>query len=93
MELLHIHYHGKKRQHKYLLLLYLGQRPDKICGIVTDIISDKEKEAILKNKKILKGWPLDKCIEWLKTHAKGAYDKGYREIYNYNTTILKRYEL
>ena len=93
MELLHIHYHARGKQHKYLLLLYLGQRPGKTCGVVTEGVSESEKNTILKNKETLSEMSLDKCIEWLKAYSPTAYQGHYREIHNHNITIVNRYKI
>lgn len=93
MELLHIHYHAKGKTLRYLLLLYLGQRSDKICGIVTESIGDPEKQKIVENKERLSHLSFDRQLEWIRANCPTAYRNGYREIFNSNITIVERHSI
>lgn len=92
MKLLNIHYHAKGKTPKYLLLLYLGQRNEKICGIETYHINDKEMAEIVRNSDVLSKLSLDRKIFWIKNNCPFGY-KGYKEINSLNITILGEYNI
>jgi len=91
MELLHLQYHVKGIPNKQILLLYLGQNDNKICGILSESINNDELKLIKSNKIYLSQLPFIKKIEWFKSKCPYAFKKGYRTIITSNLTIINRH--
>jgi hypothetical protein len=91
MELVYVKYVSKQALTKYLLLVYLGTRSGKICGIKSDVISGGELAAVRDNLKHLTNTNLERRILWFKENCPYSYKEGYRELEEGSTSILYKY--
>ena len=91
MELVYVKYVSKQALIKYLLLVYLGTRSGKICGIKSDVISGGELAAVRDNLKHLTNTNLERRILWFKENCPYSYKEGYRELEEGSTSILYKY--
>lgn len=89
MELLYLNY---KNSTKYILLLYLGERHGKHCGLTNESISSSEAKLIKENYDLLAAMSIEERIGWCKQNC-ALFKQGYREIYTTNTAIINKYEL
>lgn len=78
---------------KYLLLVYLGTRSGKICGIKSDVISGGELAAVRASMKHLINTNLERRILWFKENCPISYKEGYRELDDGATSILYKYPI
>ncbi len=88
MELLYLRYIPDNR---CFLLLDLGQRNNKICGLLSEKVPDSELKKILGAKQVLIGWTLDRRLQWLKEHCPRSYSGAYREVLNRNAQVISRH--
>lgn len=93
MELLYILYKPANKQSKYLLLLPLGHRNGKLCGIETTKVTAGEVNRINANKARLSVLSLERKIEWIRNHCPHAYRHGFREIFDKNYKIISRHDM
>lgn len=90
MELVYVKYTPKDRN---ILLVELGSRNNKICGLLAEKVSDGERAKILSARTILDALSVDRKIQWLKDHCPVAYKTAYREIHNSNAQIISRHTM
>jgi hypothetical protein len=93
MELIYLLYKAVGKPARYILLLNLGERDGKICGLLTDAVSDGERENIMSQANRLAGLSLERKIEWLRTHIPHAFRAGYRQIHKHNTQIISTHKM
>jgi len=93
MELVYIRYSAVGKKQKYLLLLYIGERNGKLCGIVTDRVSEADRKKILANIEVLRAFTVSERINWLRTYCHSSYSSGYREIHLGNTTKVSTHPI
>jgi len=77
MKLLWIYYSGGKSL-RYLLLLHIGSRKNKYCGLETALIPDQEIKIIRSSIKELDNLSLDKRYNGLKRNVQLAFKKHIR---------------
>lgn len=93
MELIYVKYVTKQAVTKYLLLVYLGTRSGKVCGIKSDLIGGSELTAVRDNLKHLMNANLERRILWFKENCPLSYKEGYRELEEGSTNILYKYPI
>jgi len=89
MDLIYLNY----KNQKYILLLLLGERNNKYCGIISDMIGNSEREKIIQRSHELSRLSLDRKIEWFRSHCPISFKSGFREIYTKNAIIINRYQV
>lgn len=78
MRLLSISYlSGAER--KYAILLELGRRSDKICGLYSHLLPSPDVDKIMKVVPILEEYSLEDRLRWVREHITG-FNEAYREI-------------
>jgi len=90
MELLFIRYIPKNQ---YFLFLKIGERNGKLCGVLAQEVSDEERAAILKHRKLLDATSLPRRVQWLRDHCPNAYRMHYRQINQGNFQIISQHHL
>jgi hypothetical protein len=88
-----LHYIKYLPDGRHFLMLYLGEREGRRCGIVNDAISDVERIAIRANSRRLAPLSLEAKLEWIRSHTPHAYRKGYKEIALKNSIVDRTYQL
>lgn len=89
MQLIHLRY----KDNRLFLLLLLGERNSKHCGIISQKITDSEREKIQNHMKYLEKVSLIDRLIWFKSYCPLALRNGYREISTTNATIIGTYQL
>lgn len=89
MNLLYLRY----KDGRLFLLLELGERNGKYCGITTEAVSDGDRARVMQQAPRLAGLSLERRIEWLRTHCPVAFRNGYREIHKANGTVVSRHPI
>jgi len=92
MKLLWIYYSGGKSL-RYLLLLHIGSRKNKYCGLETALIPDQEIKIIRSSIKELDNLSLDKKIQWIKEKCPISFQKAYKELFIDDSTVYREYEM
>lgn len=90
MRLLWLHYTGTHS--RYILLLELGERDGKICGIETKVIDSNAKSKIRSAATTLAELPFDKRMTWIREYCPQAMG-GYKEILKHNAQIISTYPI
>jgi hypothetical protein len=88
-----LHYIKYLPDGRHFLMLYLGERNGKRCGIINEAISDRERITIRANSRRLSQLSLEARLEWIRSHIPNAYRKGYKEILLANSKVAKTYEV
>lgn len=89
MEIASIQYKNEKT----ILLLYLGQRSGKHCGILLNVISDSDRSEMVKKKTIINGLSFEDKLIYIKELAPTAFKIGYREIKLENGRIIEKHKI
>jgi hypothetical protein len=92
MKLLWIRYNGKKGL-RYVLLLYLGSKENKYCGLETALVPDQEIQFIRSSAEKFGNLSLDKKIQWVKEKCPISFQNAYKELFINNSTIYNEYEI
>jgi len=92
MKLLWIYYNSEKGL-RYLLLLHIGSRKNKYCGLETALVPDQEIQTIRSSIEELNNLSLDKKIQWIKEKCPISFQKAYKELFIDNSTIYNEYEM
>ncbi len=90
MELMYIRYVPKNATY---LLLDLGKRNSKICGLLSEKVNDGERQRILSSTKVLDALSLPRKLQWLRDHCPQAFKTAYREIKVANAQILSHHKI
>lgn len=90
MELVHLRY---LKDGRLVLLLELGSRNNKMCGLLVAKVPDHERGKIMGSRSILDAFSLTRKLQWLKEHCPVTYKGAYREISNVNAEILSRHPI
>lgn len=90
MDLVFIRYIPKNTN---VLLVELGAKNGKICGLLTNKTPDNERTKIVTAKNLLDGLNLTKKLAWIKKYCPVAYKLAYREIKSNNAIILSKYKM
>lgn len=90
MNLVYVRYIPKDTK---VLLVELGSRNNKLCGLLAEKVSDGERARIVKSQTILDALSVDRKLQWLRDHCPVAYKAAYREIHNANAQILSRHTM
>ncbi len=77
---------------KYMLFLVLGERGGKIVGLVANNIPDEAIAAIKSRNRAIDQAPIEIILTWIRELWPG-YAPAFREIYNSNCTIERKYEI
>lgn len=91
MELIYLLYNAQGKTARYILLLYLGNKGDKYVGILTDAVSDFERSTIKAHSSTLQGLSLERRTAWVKANCPQAFQKGYREIFSKNVSVISHH--
>lgn len=91
MQLLWLHYHGKKTN-RFILLLELGRHQGKIHGLDSKGLADTTRQKIIDSKSILSALSLGERIAWLKRHCPVAL-RTYKAINEKNAKIVETHQL
>jgi len=92
MKLLWICYDSKKGL-RYLLLMHIGSRENKYCGLETALVPDHETQTIRSSIKELNNLSLDKRIQWIRERCPIGFKKAYKELFINNSRIYNEYEI
>lgn len=90
MDLVYIRYIPKDTR---VLLVDLGSRNNKLCGLLAEKVSDGERARILSARTILDALSVDRKLQWLRDHCPVAYKSAYREIHSSNAQVLSRHTM
>lgn len=90
MELVYLRY---TKDGRFVLLLELGNRNSKICGLLVEKVPDHERAKIVAARTVLDAFSLTRKLQWLKEHSPVTYKMAYREISNSNAEILSRHPI
>jgi hypothetical protein len=90
MELVYVRYIPKDSK---ALLLELGTRNNKLCGLLADKVPDSERAKITSSRTILDALSVDRKILWLKDHCPISYRTAYREMHNHNAQVISRHTI
>lgn len=90
MELVYLRY---TKDGRLILLLELGSRNNKICGLLSEKVPDHERAKITKARTLLDALSLPRKLQWLKEHCPVTYKTAYREVSNSNAEILSRHAI
>jgi hypothetical protein len=91
MQLLWIHYQGKKTN-RFILLLELGRHQGKIHGLDSKGITDAIRQKIIDAQSILSALSLGERVVWLKRHCPAAL-RAYKAIHEENAKIVETHQL
>ena len=89
MQLLHLKY----KDGRLFLLLSIGERNGKCCGIISQNVTDRDRSKIIDKLAYLSKASLVDRLKWLKTNCPSSLKKGYREIHTANITIIGTYQI
>lgn len=90
MDLVYVRYIPKDTK---VLLVDLGSRNNKLCGLLAEKVSDGERARIMSARTILDALSVDRKLQWLRDHCPVAYKAAYREIHNSNAQVLSRHTM
>ncbi len=90
MDLVFVRYIPKDTR---MLLVDLGTRNNKLCGLVSEKVSDGERAKIMSARTILDAMSVDRKLQWLRDHCPIAYRTAYCEIHNGNAQVLSRHTM
>lgn len=77
---------------RYILLLELGRRDNKICGLETKHVRDGDRKKILSLRPMLNKLSLDKKLTWLKNNCPNTM-QAYKEIYESNISVISTHPI
>jgi hypothetical protein len=83
MQMLQIHYKGKRP--RTILLLLLSMNDDYITGLEAQKVTDSDRTVILESKTV--------SVDWLKKHCPVSYQKAYRKLHTNKSRILDTHEI
>lgn len=89
MELLWLYYRGMKNS-RYILLLYLGTRNHKMCGLDARKVKDRDRRNIAKH---LAGVSLEEALAWLRNNCQDTFRTAYRELVIDRAELISRYDV
>jgi len=92
MELLWIYHQGNKGS-RYILILYLGDKETKYCGLETQFIVEADNKIIRSSIAELHKLSLDKKLLWIKEKCPKSYKNAYKELKKDNSTIVEKYSI
>lgn len=90
MELVYVRYIPKDTK---VLLVELGSRNNKICGLLAEKVTDAERSKIASARTILDAMSLERKLQWIRDHCPASYKIAYREILSSNAQILSRHTM
>lgn len=90
MELIFVRYVPKDSK---VLLVELGNRNNKICGLLAEKVPDGERKKILSASTVLDAMSVDRKLGWLRDHCPVAYRTAYREIHLKNAQVLSKHTM
>jgi putative cell wall-binding protein len=92
MELFWIYYQGNKGS-RYILILYLGDKETKYCGLEAQFIVEADNKIIRSSIAELHKLSLGKKLLWIKEKCPESYKNAYKELKKDNSTIIKKYPI
>jgi hypothetical protein len=90
MKLLYISYNNQPQN---VLIFLLGEKPGKICGIISEAIPEACSKAILTHLTWLDALDGPGIYTWFKNNWPSVVTAGYREYLISKTTIHRTIEL
>ena len=92
MELFWVYYQGSKST-KYILLLHLGDKDGKHCGLDTKFITEADNKIIYSFITELHNLSLGKKLSWIKEKLPKSYKHAYKKLNKNNSTIIEKYPI
>lgn len=89
MKLVLIRYKNSKQ----LIVLKLGERSNKLCGILSESITNNERVIIQSVLTTLTAESLSNKINFIRKYCPQAYKTGYREFKLENTQVIEEHSL